>query len=292
MDVSVIIVNYNTLRLTEQTINSVLKKTKQLNIEIILVDNNSSDGSFEYFKKNYFNKIILIKNEENIGFGRANNKGIELAKGKYIFLLNSDTILINNAIKILFDYMENNSNIGITGGNLYDLNIKPTISYELSLPKNIIKNRYKRNSTFNKTKFPLEVGYISGADMMIQKKILNEIGWFDPDFFMYYEETELTARVVKKGYKVYNVPQAKIIHLEGKSTIFKEKKYHMVSESKYKYFYKTKDLNTCKYIYYITQLCYFIKLSITFNSDYLKKIKINKEEYCKFLLNYHTLRRN
>ena len=104
MDVSVIIVNYNTLELTKNTIESVFEKTIEVSYEIILVDNASTDGSVEFFENNYKDKIILIKNNENLGFGRANNKGIEIAKGKYIFLLNSDTLLINNAIKILFDF--------------------------------------------------------------------------------------------------------------------------------------------------------------------------------------------
>lgn len=294
MDVSIIIVNYNTLKLTKNTIDSVVEKTKDLKYEIILIDNASTDGSVEFFEKEYKDKINFIKNKENLGFGRANNKGIEIAKGKYIFLLNSDTLLINNAIKILFNYMEKNTNIGIVGGNLYTLNMEPTISYELSLPKNNIlcRNKNKKNFFFNETKIPLKIGYTSGADMMIKKKILDEVGVFDSDFFMYYEETELTSRVIKKGYEVYNVPQAKIIHLESQSFKFKENKFKMVLESKYKYFYKTADLKTCKNAYYISQIDYIIRLILTFNKDYLQMIQINKEEYNKFLLNYHTLRRN
>lgn len=299
MDVSVIIVNYNTLKLTKNTIDSVIEKTKNLKYEIILVDNASIDGSTEFFEKSYKNKIIFIKNKENLGFGRANNKGIEIAKGKYIFLLNSDTLLINNAIKILFDFMEENSNCGICGGNLYDSNKNPVISYELKLPQNkfnlfeILKKITRRKVVFfNETNFPMEVGYISGADMLIRKNVLDKVEKFDKDFFMYYEETELTYRIKKLGYKIISVPQAKIIHLEGRSTVFKEQRFHMFLESKYKYFYKTTDLKTCKYVYYISQIGHFIRLILSFNKDYLKMLKINKEEYNKFLLNYHTLRRN
>ena len=100
---------------------------------------------------------------------------------------------------------------------------------------------------------------------------------------MYSEESELTYRIKQKGYKVISVPQAEIIHLEGKSSIFKEKKHHMFLESKYKYFYKTSNLKTCKYAYYISQLGYFLRFLVSFNKDYLKMIKINKEEYKKFI---------
>ena len=296
MDISIIIVNYNTLKLTKNTINSVIEKTKDLNYEIILVDNASTDGSVEFFEKEYKDKIIFIKNDKNIGFGRANNKGIEIAKGKYVFLLNSDTLLINNAIKILFDFMEKNKDCGVCGGNLFDINLKPTHSFlrelpclsseidsELNFLGKFIRKVTKKRKDFNYSKSEKEVGYITGADMMIRKEILLETGCFDEDFFMYSEETELTYRIKKRGYKIISVPQAMIIHLEGKSTIFKERKYHMILESKYKYFYKISNLRTCKNIYYISQLGYFLRGLITLNKDYLKIIKINREEYNRFL---------
>lgn len=305
MDVSVIIINYNTLELTRNTVDSVIEKTNDLEYEIILVDNASTDGSIEFFEKEYKNKIIFIKNNENLGFGRANNKGIEKAKGKYIFLLNSDTLLINNAIKILFDFMEKNKKCGVCGGNLFDIDLKPSHSFLIKLPclsteidselnflGKFIKKVTNKRKDFNYSKLEKEVGYITGADMMIRKEILSETGYFDEDFFMYSEETELTYRIKKRGYKIISVPQAMIIHLEGKSTIFKEKKYRMNLESKYKYYYKIANLRTCKYVFYIYKFGYFLRFLITFNRAYLKIIKINREEYNKFLLNYENLRKN
>ena len=297
MDVSVIIVNYNTLELTKNTIESVFEKTKGLNYEIILVDNASTDGSVEFFESNYKNKIIFIKNNENLGFGRANNKGIEIAKGKYIFLLNSDTLLMNNAIKILFDFMEKNIECGVCGGNLFDRDNRPIHSFKKELVniysdfdfiKNfILKFIYKKRIDFNYTNKNIEVGYITGADMFIRKKILEKVGIFDSDFFMYFEETELTSRIKSTGKKIISVPQAKIIHLEGKSTQFKERKFRMFTESKYKYFYKVFSLREVKLAYYISQLKYLIPLN-----DGRMKLKINKEEYQKFLQNYKNLRKD
>lgn len=288
MDVSVIIINYNTLELTENTINSVLEKTQCIEYEIILVDNMSTDGSIEYFEEKYKEKITFLKNKENLGFGRANNKGIEIAKGKYIFLLNSDTLLINNAIKILFEYMERNLNVGVCGGNLYDIELSPVHSFKKELITLInefdfFKNKIarvvlKKRLDFNYKDIPLEVGYITGADMFIRKKVLEQSGSFDDDFFMYFEETELTYRIKKLGYKVMSVPEAKIIHLEGKSSIFKEKKIKMSFESKYKYFYKTQGEKEIRLAYLISQIKYLIiptKVNI-------RKFQINKEEYKKF----------
>lgn len=305
VDVSVIIVNYNTLELTKNTIDSVIEKTKDLTYEIILVDNASTDGSVEFFEKEYKNKIIFVKNNENLGFGRANNKGIEISKGKYTFLLNSDTLLINNAIKILFDYMKKNENCGICGGNLFDRDLKPTHSFLKQLPSlkneldflwktmtNIIENKVGKRNDFNYSKKEKEVGYITGADMMMKKSILNKVGLFDKDFFMYFEETELTYRIKNLGYQVISVPMAKIIHLEGKSTIFKEKKIKMFLESKYKYLYKIYGLNICKLAYFIYNNKLKLK-KIILNKEETKKIlKINEEVYRDFMLNYYKLRRN
>lgn len=304
MDVSVIIVNYNTLELTKNTINSILEKTKNLNYEIILVDNASTDGSVEFFEKEYKNKIIFIKNNENLGFGRANNKGIEIARGKYVFLLNSDTLLINNAIKILFDFMEKNEDCGICGGNLFDKDLKPTHSFLKQLPSlkneldflwksmtNIVKSKISKRKDFNYSEKIKRVGYITGADMMIKKSILNKVGLFDKDFFMYFEETELTYRIKKIGYQVISVPMAKIIHLEGKSTIFKEKKIKMFLESKYKYFYKVYGLNTCKLVYFIFNNKLKLKKVILNKEETKKILKINEEVYKDFIAVYCKLRR-
>lgn len=304
MDVSIIIINYNTLELTKNTINSVIEKTQGIKYEIILVDNASADGSIEYFEEKYRNKIIFLKNRENLGFGRANNKGIEIAKGKYVFLLNSDTLLINNAIKILFEYMELNPKVGVCGGNLYDGELNPTHSYLKKIPSikteinyffnilgKIVKKISKKRDDFNYSESAREVGYITGADMMIRKSILEKIGIFDEIFFMYSEEAELTYRIKQAGYKIISIPKAKIVHLEGKSTKFKEKKFKMCLESKYKYFYKIYGIKSCKNFYLISQLGYFLRLFFSLDKDYWVMIKINKQEYKNFIRKFYEIKK-
>ena len=120
MDVSIIIVNYNTCDLTRNCLKSVFEQTKDIDFEVIVSDNGSKDGSIEMIKKE-FPQVILIENNANLGFGAANNRGLKIAKGKYVFYLNSDTILLNNAVKCFFDYWENSpekDTIGALGGNL------------------------------------------------------------------------------------------------------------------------------------------------------------------------------
>lgn len=294
MDVSIIIVNYNTLELTKNTIESVMEKTKEIKYEIILVDNASTDGSVEFFESNYGEKIIFIKNDKNLGFGRANNKGIEIAKGKYVFLLNSDTLLINNAVKILYDFMEKNQSCGICGGNLYDKDLKPTHSFHKKIVTNlqeVITQNIKKVEDYNYSNYPYEVECITGADMMIRKNILTKLNCFDEDFFMYAEDYELSYRFLKHNYSIISVPQAKIIHFEGKSSKIKKEKVKMILESKYKYFYKISNLKTCRYLYYFQQIKYILTFIFKFNKIYLDLFKINKEEYQKFLQNYRSLKK-
>jgi len=229
MDVSIIIVNYNTISLLVDAVDSVLEKTKEIEYEIIVVDNASSDNSMNIIAGKYGNKVIYLALPENIGFGRANNEAAKIAKGRNLFFLNPDTILLNNAVKILSDYLDNNPQVGCCGGNLVDINNQPTLSYRRIIIPSIFdvineflskfpeKIIYGKNIFYNYSDKPIKVSYITGADLMMQKNIFDKLGGFDPDFFMYCEESELEYRVSKASYKIYNIPYAQIKHLEGKS---------------------------------------------------------------------------
>ncbi len=132
MQVSIIIVNYNTKELIKNCINSIYENTKDIDFEIIVSDNGSTDGSVEMLK-NDFPNVILIENNANLGFGKANNNGLKVAKGEYIFYLNSDTVLLNNAVKMFYDYWEQNlqkDKIGALGANLLNEKLKITHSGE------------------------------------------------------------------------------------------------------------------------------------------------------------------
>ena len=274
MDVSIIIVNYKTVPLILNCIESIYKQTTGgLLFEIIIVDNNSEDD-FEKKIKDRFPEVICVPLSSNIGFGRANNEGIKIAKGRNTLFLNPDTILINNAIKILSDYLDMNNSVGACGGNLYDEGMHPTHSYRMLLPSllwemnnlfygYIEKLYWKNNYQFNHSSQPIEVGYICGADLMIPTRILNNISGFSSDFFMYFKETELEFRIKKAGFKIISVPQAKIMHLEGKSF---DPKYF--NERKVQYFE-----NSSKIYYRLTQKSRFIRILI--NSIHFLSIVIH-----------------
>lgn len=240
IDVSIIIVNYKTVHLLDNAIQSVINKTKNLNYEIIVVDNCSGD-SFEELIAKYDVKVIVLG--ENIGFGRANNKASKLSKGRNLFFLNPDTYLLNNGIKILSDYLDNNKNVGIVGGNLYSSDLKPNLSYGMLYPSilfdldgvfsrvgfSLTKMLYGKNYIYNNTTECKSVAYITGADLMIRKEVFDLVRGFNPCFFMYCEDSELAYRVKKLGYEIINVPEAKIVHLEGKSILYssmRKKRYY------------------------------------------------------------------
>ncbi|MDR1696408.1 MAG: glycosyltransferase family 2 protein [Endomicrobium sp.] len=225
MQVSVIFVNYNTEKMTVEAVKSVFDKTDGVDFEIIVVDNASADNSVNGLKKAFGNKITVIESKENLGFGRGNNLAINMANGKYVFLLNTDTLLINNAVKILFDFMEKNPEAGVCGANLYDAGGNPTYSFRKRfLPENelLLNNIFKAVKQRITKKIPdyfnyknknMRVDAVTGADMMIREEALDKSGLFDADFFMYLEEDELTSRIAKCGYLSYSVPEAKITHL-------------------------------------------------------------------------------
>lgn len=290
VQVSIIIVSYNTKELTGNCLDSIYKKTEDINYEIIVVDNASIDGSQDMIKQE-FKEVILIESNENLGFGKANNLGIERAKGKYVFLLNSDTILLNNAVKIFYDFMEKNAKIGVCGGNLYNEDMTEQASYGNfpKLSQQLLSTflMYKIFPKIYKKYFALSDGivekeksvdFICGADMFISKKVLDEVGYFDKDFFMYYEETELCYRIRKVKYDIKIIPDAKIIHLCGKSMgdDISDKKFLMVEESKYKYFKKNYGVIGYFIIKKLINVSYFIKYLISFNKKYIKHAKLSK----------------
>lgn len=227
MDVSIIIVNYNTLHVTSDCIESIFRNTEGLEFEVILVDNASSDGSKDYFAKD--RRITYVYMNDNLGFGKANNLGLSYAKGRNILFLNSDTLIVDNAVKILSDYLDSHEDVGICGANLYSKEMMPVNSYGMFYHSILtefdgllrgIPSRLLRldRSEFNDTGSPKQVKSISGADLMIKKRLLDEFGGFNPVFFMYYEDTELNQRINSKGYKSVSVPSASIIHFGGAST--------------------------------------------------------------------------
>ena len=183
MDVSIIYVNYRTSRLVIDSINSVKEKTQGILYEIIIVDNNSGDGSLAKIQEIHPD-VITIQSEKNVGFGQANNLGLKKADGKYIFFLNPDTLLRNNAIGELFRFLELNMNVGACGGNLYDEEGNATTSFSRKYPSflwELLGILYipslcfssRRSLFFNHEGKPIKVASVTGADLMVRRSVLS-----------------------------------------------------------------------------------------------------------------------
>ncbi|SHK91951.1 glycosyltransferase family 2 protein [Fibrobacter sp. UWEL] len=235
MDVSIIIVTYNTRQMTAECIDSVFEKTSGIDFEVILVDNASADGSKEFFEKDQ--RIRYIYSPENLGFGRANNKGAEVAKGKYLFLLNSDTLLENNAVKEFYDYMEQaDSQTACCGCLLVNKDHERIHSFGSfhTLTNAIVEkcwplDRFKillklgkfpkyDNPKFETDQEAFEVPFATGAALVVRKEVSDKYGLFDPDFFMYSEDMDLQHRYFEHGFKSVIIRTPQIIHLFGMSS--------------------------------------------------------------------------
>lgn len=287
MDVSIILVNYNTRKMTMECIDSIVEHTSEVTFEIILVDNASNDGSQEIFSKD--KRIIFVESGSNLGFGRANNLGLKYANGKYILFLNTDTLLKNNAIELFFDYAEKHKleNIGAIGCSLIGADGQPTFSSGHFLKIKMIFLTLTQHfghtaDIYGKDKKMLAdrnmeavVDYICGADIFVSKKVVDKYGAFDSDFFMYYEETEMQHRWKSNGYvsKIIRGPQ--IVHLEGgsfrKSKIFVDKAYNKKAlinrRSEILFFRKCYS----KPYYFLYRICFFLYVLNDFISRMDKK---------------------
>ena len=292
MDVSFIIVNYNTTTLTRQCIDSIKEWTRKQTYEVIVVDNASRDRSITSLNDDY-PEVELILNPDNIGFGRANNLGIDRAKGKYVFLINSDTYLLNDAVAIFWDYMErpDHADVGCCGGALFYPDGKnqmcfgnfPSMLEAISLLGFYVFfkdyfNKHICSGVVNYSPENKTVDYITGADMFIRKSALEKTGNFDPEFFMYFEETELSFRLKKAGYRSVLIPGAQIVHLEGasqeKGAYFNFKKISMYEYSRNLFFKKCHGKFYAITVKSISVLRNLILFVLKGKSGYLKKAKI------------------
>ncbi len=232
VDISVIIVNYNVQALLEQTVLSVYKAASNLNIEIIVVDNHSADESCNMIRRR-FKDVILIDNQENVGFSRANNQGIEIAKGQHVLILNPDTVLSEDSLSKTHQYLLTHIDVGALGVRMIDgrgtflpeskrgLPTPMVAFYKMSGLAKLFPNS-KRFGAYHLSYLNEfenhEVDVLSGAFMMIKKKVLDEVGYFDESFFMYGEDIDLSYRIQKAGYKNAYFSETTIIHYKGEST--------------------------------------------------------------------------
>ena len=248
MDLSVVIVNYQTFELTRNTINSILEYDYPFSYEIFVVDNASGDDSLARLQDHFKDKVKFIASKENRGFAAGNNLALRQASGKYQLLLNSDTIVWENTLEDIYNYMERHEDVGACGCRVLLENGELDKACKRSFPN--VKNSFFRlfhiptsskDDNYNLTDLPddevYEIDCLTGAFMFMRKEALDRIGLLDETFFMYGEDIDLCYRIKQGGWKIIYYGKSKITHLKGASS--KKQKSKLIYE-----FYRA------MYIYY------------------------------------------
>ncbi len=248
--VSILIVNYKTKKITADTIDSILAdisltrtSTKdKIKIEIILVDNNSNDGSVSYLKKRFKNQVQFIQTKRNIGFGPANNLAANSALGRYLFFLNSDTLVQEQCIEKIVRFLDGHPEYGVVGPKVLLKNkkdIQPASFGKFpSLSRVLFRNSTVKRPRLDERFVCTNTDWVTGAAMMIPAEIFWAVGGFDPRFFMYFEDQDLCADIKKLGFQTAVLNDAEMIHLVGKSMKKSKQKYAIYDNSQEQYYLK------------------------------------------------------
>lgn len=226
MDISIIIVNWNTKKLLEQAIASIYKYAKGLTFEVIVVDNASGDGSPKMVKTK-FPKVVLIENRHNLGFAQANNQGIKIAKGEFVFLFNSDAYLIDDSLAKLVKRAGELPNLGAIAPKILneDKTIQQSAGFFPDLLKVLLWMSFVDDLPYGDLLKPYhidhdrfyekehEVDWLTGAAIMVPKKVIDKTGALDDKIFMYGEDVDWCTRIKKAGFNIYFSPIASIVHI-------------------------------------------------------------------------------
>lgn len=247
---SIVIVNYNAGDFLATCLKSLEKVKEEVKFETWLVDNDSTDGSFEDAKKNF--KIKIIKNEKNIGFGSANNIVLRQIKTEYILLLNPDSEVLPGTLKYMIQFMDENKDVGVATCRVEKEDGSLDLASHRGFPTpwaSFLHFALKDDSIYHLTRSdmtkPHEIDAVAGAFFLTRKLVLDKVGLFDEDYFMYAEDIDLCFRIKQKGFKVMFVPEIKIIHHKGISSGLKKHTQHLTTatpETRQKmtgYFYST-----------------------------------------------------
>lgn len=231
IDLSIVIVSWNVCQLLQQCLESIYKQTNELTVEIIVVDNDSQDET-KHMLSTKFPDVRVIINEQNLGFAIASNQGLKVSQGTYVALLNPDTLILNNALSKMVAYLEHQAEVGVVGAKLLFPNgetqggsagfypeLKTMLNYTFFLSF-LFPNRFRAIWLSRRAMkdSPIEVGWVSGACMVLRRLILKEVGLLNPDFFMYVEDIEWCTRMGQQGWQIMFLGDVKIVHYSKASS--------------------------------------------------------------------------
>ena len=249
MELSIIIVNWNTRNLLVQCLNSIYQTVETVEMEVWVVDNGSTDGS-DAAAVERFPETKFVQNKVNVGFAKANNQALNTAAGRYYLLLNPDTQVSKGAVEKLISFMDAHPEAGGAGAQLINSDGSkqnsianfPSLATEL-LNKSLLRWLFPRQFPGKERNYSesVEVDSVIGACMMVRREVLAQVGLLDEDYFLFLEETDWCYRMKRAGWKVYHVPQAEVYHFQGKSAEMERKKAKVeYYRSRYHFFKKNK----------------------------------------------------
>jgi len=227
MELTTIVVNYNTANLLDKCINLLRASVSKISMNIVIVDNASTDDSLTLLQRD-FSDCKLITNDKNIGFGRANNQCIPYIQGRYVLLLNTDAFVSEETIKKTIAYMDSHKNCGILGVKLLgrDGELQPSCRY-FPTPFNIFLQRSGLKKFFKNTQLVDDMSWdhsssrqcdwVPGCYYLIRKEVVDKVGLFDPRFFLYYEEVDHCFATKKAGWEVHYCSDTSVVHIGGES---------------------------------------------------------------------------
>lgn len=285
IDVSVIIVNWNTCDLLQQCLQSVYTQTSSIDYEVIVVDNGSTDGSGEMVQRE-FGQATLVANRDNRGFAAANNQGMAIAKGRYILLLNSDTVVLDRAIEKTAAFADQHLDTAVIGCRV--LNPDHTLQNSCFMFPSLLnwflfatylyrlfpKNRFfgREQMTWWSRNDSREVDVVTGCYMLVRKEAIDEVGLMDERFFMYAEETDWCYRFKAKGWKNRFTPDAEIIHIGGASAVkLGARRAQVTNRSFVRYMFKHWSRPRAIVGVYMIALFYLIRLMVLLPKQLVKR---------------------
>lgn len=302
---SVIIVNYNVRYFLEHCLRSVEKAAAHLPCEIIVVDNASVDGSCEMVKE-HFPGISIIRNTENLGFAKANNVGIRQSKGKYVLLLNPDTVIEENIFKNTVAFMDEHPDAGGLGVQMVDGKGRflPESKRSLPTPDVAFYKIFGLSAIFPGSKVfgKYHLGYLSkdethavqvlsGAFMLLRREALDKTGLLDEDFFMYGEDIDISYRLLQAGYKNYYYPKSRIIHYKGESTKKSSINYvRMFYSAMVTFANKHFTRKHARLLNYFIQTAIWLRASIALFSRVFQRLLMPMADFAGFVLGLFLLR--
>ena len=227
IDLSIVVVNYNTFHLLDELFASIARATQGLSIQVIVVDNASTDASVAHLKKTAY-PVELVLNQKNVGFGRANNQALPLVSGRNVLLLNTDAFVSEDTFTKTIAFMDKHPDCGVLGVRLVgrDGALQPSCRYRPTVA-NIFLNKTGLSKWFPSVSAVddmawahdavRECDWVPGCYYLIRREVLSQVGLFDPRFFMYYEEVDHCIRVQQAGWKVFFYPFTLVVHIGGES---------------------------------------------------------------------------